>query len=116
MSGLGAVTRSPGANGWVYVPSKEAAAAGENPRVAVSGRPDLPASERSNARTVAVTPRGVIDHLNRKTSPMGARSAWHCHRFWLELPGVLHQFRLLLTGGVQKRCTDGWRLADVRQQ
>lgn len=70
----------------VYVPSKEAAAAGENPCVAVSGRPDLPASERSNAWTVAVTPRGVIDYLNRKTSPMGARSTRHYHRVRLQRP------------------------------
>lgn len=56
----------------MYVPSKEAAAAGEDPRTPVSARADLPASERSNAWTVAVTPRGVVDYLNRKTSPMGA--------------------------------------------
>jgi hypothetical protein len=38
----------------------------------VMGRGELPPGERSNAWTVALTPGGVVDYLNRKTSPLGA--------------------------------------------
>ena len=41
-------------------------------RAQVTGRGVLPPGERSNAWTVALTPGGVVDYLNRKTSPLGA--------------------------------------------
>jgi hypothetical protein len=45
----------------------------------------LPPGERSNAWTVALTPGGVVDYLNRKTSPLGA----HSQSFVAATPGPL---------------------------
>jgi hypothetical protein len=58
----------------------------------VTGRGVLPPGERSNAWTVALTPGGVVDYLNRKTSPLGARptsylvSTWFPTSFPTSLP------------------------------
>lgn len=60
-------------NDRVYVQAKEVQAAQEGRGPPVIGRGELPPGERSNAWTVALTPSGVVDYLNRKTSPLGVR-------------------------------------------
>ncbi len=62
----------------LYVLAKDAAAAAEGRGPPVSGRGELPPGERSNAWTVALTPDGVVDYLNRKTSPLGEASSTTC--------------------------------------
>lgn len=63
----------------LYVPSKEATAALQG-GAPIVGRLELPASERSNAWTVALTAGGCIDYLNRKISPIGASTAVVCRK------------------------------------
>ena len=52
----------------------------------MTGRGVLPPGERSNAWTVALTPGGVVDYLNRKTSPLGAQIS---SSLWLLILAIL---------------------------
>lgn len=64
----------------------------------VTGRGVLPPGERSNAWTVALTPGGVVDYLNRKTSPLGAHPisylVSYIVSYILVLPSWLHPCNL----------------------